>query len=90
MKPLLDSGTTEIFINQDFMHQSGLKTCALAMPIKVYNIDGTQKAVSEVCNLDKATLIIGHPWLHKRNLEINWHTGEVKMTQCLRECNVFI
>lgn len=49
-----------------------------------------EKAVFEVCDLGKATLIIGHPWLHKHNLEINWQTGEVRMTRCPRECNVFI
>jgi hypothetical protein len=39
-----------------------------------------EKAVFKVCDLGKATLIIGHPWLHKHNPEINWHTSKVKMT----------
>ena len=49
-----------------------------------------ERAVFEVCDLGKATLIIGQPWLYKHNPEINWQTGEVKMTRCPRECNVFI
>jgi hypothetical protein len=49
-----------------------------------------ERAVFEVCDLGKATVIIGQPWLHKHNPEINWRTGEVKMTRCPRECNVFI
>jgi hypothetical protein len=46
--------------------------------------------VFEVCDLGKATVIIGQPWLHKHNPEINWRMGKVKMTRCPRECNVFI
>ena len=49
-----------------------------------------EKAVFEVCDLGKAVLIIGHPWLRKHNPEINWKTGEVKLTHCPLECNVFI
>jgi hypothetical protein len=49
-----------------------------------------EKAVFKVCDLGKAIIIIGHPWLWKHNLEVNWSTGEVKMTRCPWECNVFI
>ena len=49
-----------------------------------------EKAIFEVCNLGKAMLIVGHPWLRKHNPEINWQTGEVKLTHCPSECNVFI
>src|ERR1700680_2080571 len=34
-----------------------------------------EKAVFEVCDLGKMAVIIGHPWLQKHNLEINWKTG---------------
>ena len=49
-----------------------------------------EKAIFEVCDLGKATLIVGHPWLRKHKLEINWQMGEVKLTRCPSECNVFI
>ena len=49
-----------------------------------------EKAVFEVCDLGKATMIVGHPWLKKHNPEIDWKMGEVKLTHCLSECNVFI
>jgi hypothetical protein len=49
-----------------------------------------ERAVFEVCDLGKATLIVSHPWLRKHNPEINWKTGEVKLTCCPAECNVFI
>ena len=31
-----------------------------------------EKAVFEICDLGKATLIIGQPWLYKHNPEIDW------------------
>ena len=49
-----------------------------------------EKAVFEVCELGKVMIIIGLPWLQKHNPEINWWMGEVKMTGCPLECNVFI
>ena len=48
-----------------------------------------ERAVFEVCDLGKTDLIIGFTWLKKHNPEINWRTGEVEMTRCPRECNVF-
>jgi hypothetical protein len=93
VKALLDSRATGLFIDQESVHKSGLKTRILPYPIKVYNINGTlnqggsiteevtlmmshrshkERAVFEVCDLGKATLIIGHPWLRKHNPEVNW------------------
>jgi len=47
-----------------------------------------EHAVFEVCNLGKSNLVIVYTWLHKHNPEIDWETGKVEMTRCLRECNV--
>ena len=40
----------------------------------------------DVCNLGKTEVILGMPWLAVHNPEINWETGEVKMTRCLPLC----
>jgi len=40
----------------------------------------------DVCSLGKTEVILGMPWLVAHNLEINWETGEVKMTRCLPLC----
>jgi len=40
----------------------------------------------DVCNLEKIDVILGMPWLQVHNPEINWETGEVKMTRCLPLC----
>jgi len=34
----------------------------------------------------KWSVIIGMLWLARHNPEVNWRTGEVKMTRCLPEC----
>jgi hypothetical protein len=36
--------------------------------------------------LGKMPIIIGHTWLEKHNLIINWQKGDVKMTRCPQEC----
>jgi len=40
----------------------------------------------DVCNLGKTEVILGMLWLAVHNPEINWETGEVKMTRCLPLC----
>jgi len=39
-----------------------------------------------VCDLRKTEVILGILWLQAHNPEINWETGEVKMTRCLLLC----
>jgi len=41
----------------------------------------------DVCNLGKTEVILGIPWLAAHNPEINWETGEVKMTRCPSLCD---
>ena len=39
-----------------------------------------------VTGLGKQKLILGHSWLQKHNPEIDWVTGEVKMSRCPPRC----
>ena len=39
-----------------------------------------------VTSLGKQKLILGHSWLRKHNLEIDWEKGEVKMSRCPPRC----
>jgi len=41
----------------------------------------------DVCDLGKTEVILGMPWLAAHNPEINWETGEVKMTRCPPLCD---
>src|SRR5271155_5485690 len=42
----------------------------------------SERTIFAVSSLGKQKLILGHSWLHKHNPEINWATGEVKMSRC--------
>jgi len=39
-----------------------------------------------VTGLGKQKLILGHSWLQKHNPEIDWVTGEVKLSRCPPQC----
>ena len=39
-----------------------------------------------VSSIGHKAIILGHTWLAEYNPNINWHTGEVKMTRCLDYC----
>jgi len=41
----------------------------------------------DVCDLGKTEVILEMPWLAAHNPEINWETGEVKMTRCPPLCS---
>jgi len=40
----------------------------------------------DMYELRKTDIILGIPWLMAHNLEINWETGEVRMTRCPPLC----
>jgi len=40
----------------------------------------------DICDLGKTEVILDMPWLAAHNPEINWETGEVKMTRCPPLC----
>ena len=49
-----------------------------------------ERTLFTVTGLGKQKLILGHSWLWKHNLEIDWVTGEVKMSRCPPWCCVGI
>jgi hypothetical protein len=77
-----------VYNSDGTLNQGGLITKEITLMMS--HCGHKERAVFEVCNLGKAMLIVGHPWLQKHNPEVNWKTGEVKLTQCPAECNVFI
>ena len=50
--------------------------------------DHTEHATFLVTSLGSLSIILGHTWLVKHNPDVNWHTGQVKMTQCPESCGV--
>src|SRR5215813_8420998 len=47
----------------------------------------SERAIFAVTSLGKQDLILGLPWLREHNPEVNWKTGEVKMTRCSEKCS---
>ena len=45
-----------------------------------------ERTLIAVMGGQKWSVILGMPWLRCHNPEINWRTGEVKMTRCWDEC----
>jgi len=52
----------------------------------VYYKGNVERIRMDVCDLGKTKVILGILWLAAHNLEINWETGEVKMTRCPPLC----
>jgi len=50
--------------------------------VNVYYKNHVERMKMDICNLGKTSVILGMPWLHAHDLEINWETGEVKMIKC--------
>jgi len=54
--------------------------------VNVYYKSHVERMRMDVCDLGRTEVILGMPWLAAHNPEINWETGEVKMTRCLPLC----
>ena len=50
--------------------------------VDMYYKSHVKRMRMDVCDLGKTDVILGMPWLQAHNPEINWETGEVKMTRC--------
>ena len=46
----------------------------------------SERAFFAVTGLGSQKVIMGHSWLQKHNPDINWATGEVKMSRCPGSC----
>jgi len=54
--------------------------------VNVYYRGHVERMRLDVCDLGRTEVILGMPWLAAHNPEINWETGEVKMTRCPPLC----
>jgi hypothetical protein len=90
---LIDSGTTENFIDQETVKKLKLGSKKLREPVRLRNIDGTynqsesvthfidllvnregrkMKQQFYITNLGSDRIILGYPWLHAFNPDIDW------------------
>ena len=54
--------------------------------VNIYYQGYRKRMEIDVIGEQKWTVILGMPWLARHNPEIDWKTGEVKMTRYLEEC----
>ena len=54
--------------------------------VNIYFKGHRERTEIDVIGRQKWTVILGMPWLACHNPEIDWRTGEVKMTRCPEEC----
>jgi hypothetical protein len=49
--------------------------------------DHAERAQFAVTGLGNQDMILGYSWLREHNPEVNWSTGEVKMSRCPGRCS---
>ena len=54
--------------------------------VNIYYQGHRERTEIDIIGGQKWTVILGMPWLAHHNPEIDWRTGEVKMTRCPEEC----
>ena len=54
--------------------------------VNIYYQGHRERIEIDMISGQKWTVILEMPWLARHNPEIDWRTGEVKMTRCLEEC----
>ncbi|KIM54687.1 hypothetical protein SCLCIDRAFT_99939, partial [Scleroderma citrinum Foug A] len=75
---LLDSGATGCFVDNSWALDRHLQLSKLMKPVPVLNVDGTRN--------EEVPLILSHDWLKKHNPNIDWTTGDVRLSCCPPEC----
>ena len=54
--------------------------------VNIYYKGHVERTEIDIIGGQKWSVILGMPWLAHHNPEIDWSTGEVKMTRCPEEC----
>jgi len=71
--------------NIDGTHNNG-GAITYQVGVNVYYKGHVKRIRMDMCDLGRTEVILGMPWLVAYNPEINWETGEVKMTRCPPLC----
>ena len=72
--------------NMDGTNNSG-RAITHQVEANMYYKDHIERIRMDVYDLGKTKVILGMLWLQAHNPEINWETGEVKMTRCPPLCS---
>ena len=66
--------------------KNGEVTKVAPLEIKINRHKETLEAV--VMDLDRTNIFLGHDWLFKHNLEVNWKNRTIKFTRCPGNCTM--
>ena len=66
------------------LNEAGSVTEVVELVLRYRN--HSECAFFAVTSLGSQKVIMGHSWLQKHNLDIDWSTGEVKMSHCSGSC----
>jgi len=61
-----------------------IKVAPLEIEINGYK----EKLEVVVIDLDRMDIFLGHDWLVKHNLEVNWKNSTIKFTRCPENCTM--
>ena len=73
-------------VNDSFNKKGPIKHI---VKVNIYYQGHRKRMKINVIGRQKWSIILRMPWLACHNPEINWRTGEVKMTKCLEECRKY-
>ncbi|KIM68038.1 hypothetical protein SCLCIDRAFT_72164, partial [Scleroderma citrinum Foug A] len=81
IEALLDSGATGCFVDKSWALDRRLRLSKLVKPVPVLRRPKhVEKLWCAVTCLGKVPLILGHNWLKKHNPDIDWTTGDIKLS----------
>ena len=102
VKVLVDSGCTHIGINKQLVKKKRIqinfsfevfnadgmknKEVTKVAPLEIEINRYKEIMEAAVMDLDRTDMFLGHDWLVKHNLEVNWKNGTIKFTRCLGGC----
>ena len=66
--------------------KNGEVTKVVPLEVKINGHKETLEAA--VTDLDGTDMFLGHDWLVKHNLEVNWKNGTIKFTRCPGNCTI--
>ena len=66
------------------LNEAGSITEVVELVLKYRN--HSERTFFAITGLGAQAVIMGHSWLWKHNPDIDWTTGEVKMSRCLGRC----
>ena len=70
-------------VNRSFNKEGPIEN---TVEVNIYYQEHRERTEIDVIGGQKWSVILGMPWLACHNPEIDWRTGEVKITRCLEEC----